>query len=376
VGEPASVIDSGGLERLLGLLRELGYRVIGPQLRDGAIVYDDLASVADLPAGWTDEQEAGQYRVRRRTDQALFGYNLGPDSWKRFLHPPRATLWQSSGSGAELRFVPAADPVRPLAFIGLRACELRAIAIQDRVLLGGAFADPHYRARREQALFIAVNCSQAAPTCFCVSMGSGPEVRDGYDLVLTELSSAGGQRFLIGAGSETGALLLAGLPLDPVTPAEREQASVQAAAVAGSMTREMPAATVPALLKDNPEHPRWDDVAQRCLACANCTMVCPTCFCTTVEDHTTLGGEASRSRRWDSCFSLDFSALHGGSVRSSVRSRYRQWITHKLSSWHEQFDSSGCVGCGRCISWCPVGIDITEEVRAIGASPVVTGERG
>jgi ferredoxin len=368
-------MDSSGLDRLLARLGERGYRVIGPQLRDHAIVYDDLASAADLPAGWTDEQEAGHYRVRRRTDQALFGYNLGPDSWKRFLHPPRATLWQGSGAGAELRFVPVADPVQPLAFIGVRACELRAIAIQDRVLLGGAYADPHYRARREQALFIAVNCSQSAPTCFCVSMDSGPEVRDGYDLVLTELSSPGGQRFLVRAGSETGALLLAGLPLDPVTPSELEQASVQAAAVAGSMGREMPAATVPALLKDNPEHPRWDDVAQRCLACANCTMVCPTCFCTTVEDHTTLTGEASRSRRWDSCFSLDFSALHGGSVRSSVRSRYRQWITHKLSSWHEQFESSGCVGCGRCISWCPVGIDITEEVRAIAASPVVTGER-
>lgn len=372
--EPAAVIDRGGLDQLLARLKVRGYRVIGPQLRDGAIVYDDLASVEDLPAGWTDEQEAGRYRLRQRDDEALFGYNLGPDSWKRFLHPPRATLWKSSGSGAELRFSAPPDPVQPLAFIGVRACELRAVAIQDRVLLGGAFVDPHYRSRREQALFIAVNCSQSAATCFCVSMVSGPQARDGYDLVLTELVGPPGHRFIIHAGSETGASLIAGLSQELATPADLELASAQAAEVARSMTREMPAALVPALLKENPEHPRWDDVAQRCLGCANCTMVCPTCFCTTVEDHSTLAGEASRSRRWDSCFSLDFSALHGGSVRSSLRSRYRQWITHKLSSWHEQFDSSGCVGCGRCISWCPVGIDITEEVQAIAASPVGTGE--
>lgn len=371
----AGTIDRGGLDRLLGQLRQDGYRVIGPQLRDGAIVYDDLGSIADLPVGWTDEQDAGRYRLRRRDDERLFGYNLGPHSWKRFLHPPRVTLWRSHGAGSELEFVAADDPVQPMAFIGVRACELRAIAIQDRVLLDGAWADPHYRARRERALFIAVNCSQSAPTCFCVSMGSGPAVSGGHDIVLTELADARGHRFLVGAGSAAGSELLARLELAPAMHADLDEAGRQAATVSASMVRELPAATVPALLRDNPEHPRWDDVAQRCLACANCTMVCPTCFCTTVEDHTTLTGEASRSRRWDSCFSLDFSALHGGSVRQSVRSRYRQWITHKLSSWHEQFDSSGCVGCGRCISWCPVGIDITAEVQAIAAGQAEAGGR-
>ncbi|MBF0393567.1 MAG: 4Fe-4S dicluster domain-containing protein, partial [Alphaproteobacteria bacterium] len=119
----------------------------------------------------------------------------------------------------------------------------------------------------------------------------------------------------------------------------------------------------------NREHPRWDEVAKRCLTCGNCTMVCPTCFCTTVDDVTDLGGtRTERVRSWDSCFTLDFSYIHGGSVRNEGSSRYRQWITHKLSSWHDQFGSSGCVGCGRCITWCPVGIDITEEVGAIRAS--------
>ena len=107
---------------------------------------------------------------------------------------------------------------------------------------------------------------------------------------------------------------------------------------------------------------------QRCLTCGNCTMVCPTCFCTTTEDVTDLTGDhAERWRHWDSCFDLDFSYLHGGPCAPRARSRYRQWLTHKLGTWHDQFGSSGCVGCGRCIVWCPVGIDITEEAHALRA---------
>jgi formate hydrogenlyase subunit 6/NADH:ubiquinone oxidoreductase subunit I len=107
-------------------------------------------------------------------------------------------------------------------------------------------------------------------------------------------------------------------------------------------------------------------VAQRCLACTNCTLVCPTCFCVAVEDTTDLAGDhVERHRRWDSCFTAGHSYVHGGSVHASTASRYRQWMTHKLSTWFDQFGSSGCVGCGRCIAWCPAAIDITEEAAAI-----------
>jgi sulfhydrogenase subunit beta (sulfur reductase) len=141
------------------------------------------------------------------------------------------------------------------------------------------------------------------------------------------------------------------------------------------MGRQMDTNGLKELLQGNPTHKQWDDVAARCLTCANCTMVCPTCFCTTVEDHTDLTGQtAERVRRWDSCFTLDFSYIHGGSVRTETKSRYRQWMTHKLASWIDQFGTSGCVGCGRCITWCPVGIDITAEVAAIRASPGKTTE--
>lgn len=144
------------------------------------------------------------------------------------------------------------------------------------------------------------------------------------------------------------------------------------ARTAETLTRTLDTDGIRDLLFDNLDHPRWDEVASRCLACTNCTLVCPTCFCSTVEDTTDLtGGVAERWQTWDSCFTMDFSYIHGGSVRKTHRARYRQWLTHKLASWIDQFGTSGCVGCGRCITWCPVGIDLTEEVRALRESAVV-----
>jgi sulfhydrogenase subunit beta (sulfur reductase) len=220
--------------------------------------------------------------------------------------------------------------------------------------------------RREKTFIVAVNCSKVGATCFCVSMNTGPKVKTGFDIALTEIMDDGGHRFLVEAGSEAGRAMLAGLPQRPATENDLAAADAVTARTAASMGRQMPAGEVRELLMRNLEHPRWTDVAERCLSCANCTMVCPTCFCTSVEDASDLTGEeTSRSRRWDSCFTMDFSYIHGGSVRPSTKSRYRQWLTHKLSTWHDQFGSSGCVGCGRCITWCPAAIDITEEVRAI-----------
>jgi ferredoxin len=363
--EQTAVLTEAGLEALIEALREGGFRVVGPTVRDQTIVYDDIASLSDLPRGWTDEQDGGRYRLVRRSDEALFGYAVGPHSWKRFLHPPVQRLWRSTRDADGVRVEPEPAPDERLALFAVRSCDLHAIAIQDRVFLGGPHVDPHYRARREGAFVVAVNCGVAGGTCFCVSMGTGPRVETGFDLALTELIDDD-HRFLVEAGSDEGSELLARLPHRAATPDEVAAGAAVVERTAGSMGREMRSDDVRELLLRNLEHPRWDDVAERCLTCGNCTMVCPTCFCTSDEDASDLTGtEASRSRRWDSCFTMDFSYIHGGSVRVSNRSRYRQWMTHKLATWFDQFGSSGCVGCGRCITWCPVGIDITEEVRAI-----------
>ncbi len=361
-----TILTAEGLQGLLDSLKSRGYRLIGPTLRDRAIVYDDIASLADLPKGWTDDQAPGHYRLERREDEALFGYAVGPHSWKRFLHPPILPMWRAKRDGAAIQVTPEPENNDTFAFIGVRACELNAIAIQDRVFLGGPYVDPHYRARRKDNFIVALNCSKAGGTCFCASMKTGPRVEAGFDIALAELVRPGEHIFVAEAGTELGREILATLPQRAATREQKAAAEAVVARTAASMGREMPADEVHDLLMRNLDHPRWDDVAGRCLTCANCTMVCPTCFCTSVEDASDLTGvESSRSRRWDSCFTMDFSYIHGGSVRPTARSRYRQWLTHKLATWHDQFGSSGCVGCGRCITWCPVGIDITEEVRAI-----------
>ncbi|HVB68871.1 MAG TPA: 4Fe-4S dicluster domain-containing protein [Acetobacteraceae bacterium] len=373
------LLDRAGLQGLLDALHDRGFDVVGPTVRDGAIVYDRVRRLDALPVGWTDRQDAGRYRLERRDDDALFGYAVGPQSWKRFLHPPEERLWRARRQDDGFAIIPEPPPPAPFAFIGVRACELAAIAIQDRVFLGGEHQDRGYAARRDGAFLVALNCGTAGGTCFCTSMGTGPRVGGGYDIVLTELIGPeltgpgqhdGQHDFLAVAGSAAGAALLAALPARPAEAPALEAAEAVVARTEASMGRQMDTVGLKELLQANPEHPRWDDVAARCLACANCTMVCPTCFCTSVADHTDLTGtEAERVKRWDSCFTADFSFIHGGSVRASGKSRYRQWMTHKLAHWIDQFGSSGCVGCGRCIAWCPVGIDITAEAAAIRATP-------
>ncbi|HTV55084.1 MAG TPA: 4Fe-4S dicluster domain-containing protein [Terriglobia bacterium] len=350
----------------MGVLREKGYQVLGPRMRDGAIVYDELNSAADLPAGWTDEQDGGTYRLRKRNDEAVFGYAVGPHSWKKFLHPPLVRLWSASRQNQKLEVAQDQQPTPKRAFIGVRSCELHAIAIQDRVFLEGPYRDPFYNRRRESIFVVAVNCGQAGGTCFCVSMQTGPKATHGFDLSLTEVLENGRHYFVVETGSVAGAEVLAKLPQRPADERETARAEEVVMNTAAHMGRTMDVTDIKELLYRNYDHPRWDNVAARCLTCGNCTMVCPTCFCTTVEDTTDLSGQhAERWQKWDSCFTMDFSYIHGGSIRATSKARYRQWMTHKLATWIDQFGTSGCVGCGRCITWCPVGIDLTEETKAI-----------
>jgi ferredoxin len=357
------VLDRAGLDRLVTVLRDAGYRVVGPTLRDDAIVLAELTSGDQLPAGWGVDSAPGRYRLRRRADRAVFGHSAGAQSWKQFLHPPREILWAGDGRKA---CTPPAEEAAPYAFLGVRACDLAAIATLSRVLAAGAHPDPAFARRRERLFVVAAGCTEPGGVCFCASMGTGPAPGPGYDLSLTERIDDHGHRFLVDVGTDAGARVLGLLPARPATTDEVDDAREAVAAAVTRMGRRMPEVDLRSLLADSRESPRWDDVAGRCLTCGNCTMVCPTCFCTTVEDRADLAtGELERARRWASCFELDFSHLHGGDVRTSGASRYRQWITHKLSTWHDQFGTSGCVGCGRCIAWCPTGIDITAEATAL-----------
>ena len=367
--EARVVVNLEALRRLIPSLEHRGYQVVGPTVRDGAIVYDTLRKLDDLPVGWTDEQEAGRYRLKKRDDHALFGYVVGPQSWKKFLYPPEVRLFEVQRDNGTFRILGDLCSSPRYAFLGVRACELAAMRVHDRVLIEDRFTDPTYQTRRQGAFVVAVNCTQTAPTCFCVSMQTGPRARQGFDLALTEIINQHSHQFVVEIGSQAGEEVLREIEHQEAPSALCQQADEAVNHTATSQVRRMDTTGIRELLYENFDHPRWDNVAGRCLTCANCTMVCPTCFCTTVEDVSEVTGDhAERWRKWDSCFTQAFSYIHGGSVRTSAKSRYRQWMTHKLASWIDQFGSSGCVGCGRCITWCPVGIDITEEVRAIRES--------
>lgn len=358
------------LEDLFRAIQGLGYEIVGPTIRDGAIVYAELKGADDLPIGWTDVQGPGSYRLERRADGAVFGFAVGPHSVKKYLLPPSLRLWRATrDSRGAISVEAGAENPRKLAVFGLRSCELHAIAIQDKVLAAGAHPDPHYASQRQNLLLVAVNCMTAGATCFCTSMRTGPRATSGYDLALTELVGDRSHEFVIEVGSGAGARVMEGVPHRAAGDAQLAAAGEVTRRTTAAMSRGLETDGIKELLYANLENSRWDEVASRCLACTNCTMVCPTCFCTNVEDQVELGGSAAeRVRVWDSCHTMDFSHLHGGSVRGSIKARYRQWLTHKLASWIDQFGSSGCVGCGRCITWCPVGIDITEEAAAIRAT--------
>lgn len=359
----AVVLES--LESLVSQLRARGYTVIGPTESAGAIVLAELESAEELPYGWGVHTGPGTYRLRRRDDQAAFGHSAGPQAWKRYLHPPREPLWSADRRGDEVAFTEPDRSTQTYAFLGVRPCDLRAMAVQARVL--GASAS--YARRRHATFVVAVNCTEPSATCFCVSAGGGPDAGDGFDLVLTELVDPDGvrpPRHVVEAGTDAGSALLADLPHTPAEASTVSRAAEEVSGAASRMGRVLPGVDLRQMLASTREADRWEDVASRCLSCGNCTMACPTCFCTSVSDTTDLTGDhAERWQHWASCFEADFSYLHGGPVRTSTRSRYRQWLTHKLGTWHDQFGESGCVGCGRCITWCPVGIDITEEAGAL-----------
>jgi sulfhydrogenase subunit beta (sulfur reductase) len=360
-----------GVARLVEVLGQHGYDVLAAVHRDGALRIGPVTSAADLPRGLRAELGPGTARLRDAGDGAFFDHAVGPDSWKGVLHPPRERQWRATrdGEAFEVESGPTVRP-SPMALVGVRPCDLAAIAVQDRVLQDGSVPDTAYAGRRSQTVIVAAACGNPAATCFCASIGTGPALPgNGYDLGLVELID-GRHRLVVDAGSPIGEALLDELPTRPAAVADLRAADALVSRARTATGRRLDTEGIRDLLVNNPEHPRWGDVASRCLACGNCTLVCPTCFCTTTGDHTTLdGGTTERWRRWDTCFSLDFSYAAGGAVRSSVHSRYRQWLTHKLGTWWDQFGESGCVGCGRCITWCPVGIDLTEEVSAIRDEP-------
>jgi ferredoxin len=360
----ANFLLRSDLQQMLDIISGDGFRVLGPRLRDGAIFYEDLRAVDELPGGWGDVQSPGRYRLEHQDSPRYFAWANGPQALKPHLFRPRESLWRvNREEGGALAFSEPAMPDAPLAVIGMRACDLAALELQDRHFLG-SIPDPYYAARREGLLIVAVHCTHPADTCFCASTGDGPRAERGFDLALSELDEG----YLVEVGSERGERIARRLPLQASSEAQRQQAAAEIDGAAARQTRRLPEGNLRDTLFARLDHARWNEVAARCLSCGNCTSVCPTCFCHAEQDVPALDATSSEHvRQWDSCFTEGHSYIHGIVIRAETGQRYRQWMTHKLGSWHDQYGRSGCVGCGRCLTWCPVGIDLTEEAQAICA---------
>lgn len=355
-----------GLGDLVRALADGGYQVIGPTLRDGAICFAPIDDASGLPWGVMDRQDRGSYHTVRRETAGAFSYSATALPIKQLFMPPARPMVTARRTGHEVTLEPCLEETPALAIIGLRACDLAGLDRLDHVLLDGPVVDPGYAGRRRTALLVAVNCSRSSPTCFCSSTGTGPGAEWGYDLCLTESQEPAHPGFVVECAGERGAAVLAKLDTGPV-PAELADLPARVAEeVAARIQSHVDLDRCRAALANGFEHRQWDDVAARCLTCGNCTSVCPTCFCADIIDASDLTGAcASRTRIWDSCFTLGFTYVGGGSARPSALARYRQWLSHKFLYWQDQFGECGCVGCGRCAVWCPVGIDLIDELHAI-----------
>ncbi|HET9240114.1 MAG TPA: 4Fe-4S dicluster domain-containing protein [Oligoflexus sp.] len=357
---------SQDLRALFESIQRAGYRIAGPRFRDSAIVFEFLERFEDLPFGFEESQKPGSYRLKAAANAFYFAYSVGPQSLKAILHPARRKLFEGNRVGGHWQFTAEEKEEPPVALFGIRSCDLKALHELDKVFQGRNAIDAHYSRRRQGLIVVSASCRKPSELCFCTSMGHGPMATDGFDINLTEYLSHQRHEFLARPGTARGHEFLKSLDLRVADELAMDEEETVVRKARERIKKTLPTKGLPTFLKDNLEHPQWDDVARRCLSCGNCTMVCPTCFCTTVDDITDLRGEhTERWLRWDSCFNFDFSFIHGGAVRPTTRSRYRQWLTHKLATWHDQFKSWGCVGCGRCIAWCPVGIDLTEEVKSM-----------
>lgn len=359
-------IESSEINNLILLLKDFGYKTIAPKVYENTIIYDEINSIKELPLGYTDSQDKGNYSLIKTDSNTFFNYNVGAYSWKKFLFPPIDVIFKAKKEGNSFKIIEEDKKYESLAFIGVRACELKALNIQDKIFIEGEYINLNYKNRRENIFIVAVNCSKAGNTCFCLSTESGPEVESDYDLSLTEVINKTEHFFIIKAGTKKGLDILEKLKIHKASSEQINKSIAVIDKTKGEMKKLFDRKNIKENLDKNLENDHWNEISKKCLSCANCTMVCPTCFCFSVEDITDLKGEnAERVKKWSSCFTLEHSYIHGGSIRKSTASKYRQWLTHKFSTWFEQFDTSGCVGCGRCITWCPVGIDITEEIKLL-----------
>jgi len=299
--------------------------------------------------------------LTRMHETALDGPALMP-SPKEYLLPQMEQLFCWSDEGIE-----EAIDKKPRILFGIRPCDLSAIAVLDRFYLGDS-RDAYYESRRRNTVTIAIACNQPDPTCFCLGLGTGPFLKAGFDLQLTDL----GDRFVVETGSEAGSALVRDFPhiFTELQLADSEDFyEVRLGAQSRFEKRVNLEQVRKRILSGAVDDAFWESVSERCFECGGCVYNCPVCTCFNVLDRPASPDSGKRMRIWDACMFKGFTRTAGGVVPAQKKTvRTKRWFHHKLVHWPEKFGVFGCVGCGRCALSCPGKIDMaTVALRIKGA---------
>lgn len=317
---------SDWLEHIIG-----SHNLVAPQIDDGVLLYKPVDRIENI----------------------VWEYQLPVNSIKEVFFPPTETLLKFNGNGEDV-FIHETIPSESKVLFGVRPCDMHGIRVLDAMFIASAPQDVHYSTRREHTVIVGMTCQEMGESCFCTSMGGGPEDSTGMDVVLT----ADENGYFIEVLTEKGEILTGNLKLE-IVDAEKKK-------IGKPPNVEVPNAEQ---LRQSFRSELWSKYSDICISCRVCAYVCPTCRCFDVRDE--LNGsngqlENRRIRCWDSCSSEAYRKIAGGHNPREMKSeRLRNRVMCKLYYYPAQYGLQACTGCGRCIETCPVHIDVTEIMGAL-----------
>lgn len=313
------------------------YRFFAPVEEDGNVLFRDVSEGGEI----------------------TFDYLNTTTNPKDFFLPRFETLFRYNKDEIE----PVLPDEKSFVVFGIRPCDVQGMTVLDKVFLDEDYPDGYYRDRREKATIVTLACNRPDPTCFCGAVGGGPAMEEGSDVMAYDL----GERIIMKPVSRRGEDFIRAVSGSgkKATVAEMKEAEKKTAAAAEKMKTEIDLPAVKKSLDSNFENEFWTEVHQKCVGCGICTYLCPTCYCFDLTDES-RGEKGKRLRSWDSCmFPLFTLHASGHNPRPSGKERLRQRIMHKFKYLPDNFQITGCTGCGRCVRECPVNLDIREVLTSV-----------
>ena len=355
-----------GKTELINFLAGLGskYDVFAPVKKDGAICFEPLSSTEDV----------------------VFDYPNSLRTPKEFFFPQAEVLFTFQGTERQTEGRETRDEGRetrdegrkPQVLFGIRPCDSKALLLLDNVFDQEDYQDPYYIEKRKNMVLVGLACRNPQSTCFCTSVGGGPFDKEGLDILVTELddnrcyveilTGKGEQLIAVPKGTPSGkdsSFKTANKSDVQQVESVKKETEANLKFQISNFKFQIVLEGLKEKLDGMFDSPLWDRIHEKCLGCAVCTYLCPTCHCFALLDEK-VSSQGQRIRNWDSCmfpiFTLEAS---GHNSRASNRERMRQRIMHKFNYFVENFGQTACVGCGRCLINCPVNMDIREIIQTI-----------